>query len=30
MPDLVEVLRWLDPAKQPRIVLAPDGELSRF
>jgi len=30
MPDLVDVLRWLDPAKHPRIVMAPDGELSRF
>ena len=28
--DLVKVLRWLDPAARPRIVLAPAGELDRY
>jgi L,D-peptidoglycan transpeptidase YkuD (ErfK/YbiS/YcfS/YnhG family) len=28
--DLLSVLRWLDPAAHPRIVLSPDSELSRF
>jgi len=29
-PDLVRVLRWLDPAASPRIVLAPDEALGRY
>ncbi|GIF78099.1 hypothetical protein Asi02nite_76170 [Asanoa siamensis] len=29
-PDLVKVLRWLDPAAKPRIVMAPASELSRY
>ncbi|MEV0717182.1 L,D-transpeptidase family protein [Asanoa sp. NPDC050611] len=28
--DLVKVLRWLNPAAKPRIVLAPTGELDRY
>lgn len=28
-PDLLRVLRWLDPTQTPRIVLGPDGELTR-
>lgn len=28
--DLVRVLRWLDPAARPRIVLAPADELDRY
>jgi L,D-peptidoglycan transpeptidase YkuD (ErfK/YbiS/YcfS/YnhG family) len=28
--DLVRVLRWLDPAAKPRIVMAPSGELDRY
>ena len=28
--DLVKVLRWLDPAAEPRIVMAPAGELDRY
>jgi L,D-peptidoglycan transpeptidase YkuD (ErfK/YbiS/YcfS/YnhG family) len=28
--DLLRVLRWLDPAASPRIVLAPTGALSRY
>uniref|UniRef100_UPI00386689A1 L,D-transpeptidase family protein n=1 Tax=Nocardia sp. NBC_01499 TaxID=2903597 RepID=UPI00386689A1 len=27
--DLLRVLRWLDPARTPRIVLGPDDELAR-
>ncbi len=29
-PDLVKVLRWLNPTAKPRIVLAPTGELDRY
>ena len=29
-PDLLGVLRWLDPAAAPRVVLAPTGNLSRY
>lgn len=28
--NLLTVLRWLDPAKHPRIVLSPDSELHKF
>lgn len=28
--DLVTVLTWLDPAKSPHIVMAPDGTLDRW
>jgi L,D-peptidoglycan transpeptidase YkuD (ErfK/YbiS/YcfS/YnhG family) len=28
-PDLLAVLRWLDPAKQPRILMGPDAWLVR-
>jgi L,D-peptidoglycan transpeptidase YkuD (ErfK/YbiS/YcfS/YnhG family) len=28
--DLLRVLRWLDPAAHPRIVMAPDSVLSRY
>jgi len=28
--DLLRVLRWLDPAARPRIVLAPAAELDRY
>ncbi|MDG4825910.1 L,D-transpeptidase family protein [Asanoa sp. WMMD1127] len=28
--DLVKVLRWLDPAAKPRIVMAPASELDRY
>jgi L,D-peptidoglycan transpeptidase YkuD (ErfK/YbiS/YcfS/YnhG family) len=28
--DLVKVLRWLDPAAKPRVVLAPTSELDRY
>ncbi|GIF51012.1 hypothetical protein Afe04nite_55510 [Asanoa ferruginea] len=28
--DLVKVLRWLDPAAKPRIVMAPAAELDRY
>jgi L,D-peptidoglycan transpeptidase YkuD (ErfK/YbiS/YcfS/YnhG family) len=28
--DLVKVLRWLNPAARPRIVMAPTGELDRY
>ncbi|MEV0719781.1 L,D-transpeptidase family protein [Asanoa sp. NPDC050611] len=28
--DLVKVLRWLDPAAKPRIVMAPSSELDRY
>ena len=28
--DLVEVLRWLDPAAAPRIVMAPKSLLGRY
>jgi L,D-peptidoglycan transpeptidase YkuD (ErfK/YbiS/YcfS/YnhG family) len=28
--DLLRVLRWLDPAANPRIVMAPDSVLSRY
>jgi len=28
--SLLNVLTWLDPAANPRIVMAPDSELSRF
>ncbi|MFE9581367.1 L,D-transpeptidase family protein [Nocardia sp. NPDC006044] len=28
--DLLRVLRWLDPAQTPRIVLGPDNELARI
>jgi L,D-peptidoglycan transpeptidase YkuD (ErfK/YbiS/YcfS/YnhG family) len=29
-PDLLRVLRWLDPAARPRVVLAPASELDRY
>ncbi|MEV0134577.1 L,D-transpeptidase family protein [Dactylosporangium sp. NPDC050688] len=29
-PDLVALLRWLDPAANPRIVLSPTAQLSRY
>jgi L,D-peptidoglycan transpeptidase YkuD (ErfK/YbiS/YcfS/YnhG family) len=28
--NLVKVMTWLDPARQPRIVLSPDAALSRY
>jgi L,D-peptidoglycan transpeptidase YkuD (ErfK/YbiS/YcfS/YnhG family) len=28
--DLLRVLRWLDPAASPRIVMAPEGQLDRY
>ena len=28
--DLVALLRWLNPAANPRIVLSPTGQLSRY
>jgi L,D-peptidoglycan transpeptidase YkuD (ErfK/YbiS/YcfS/YnhG family) len=28
--ELVRVLKWLDPAKSPRIVLSPNTKLSRY
>jgi L,D-peptidoglycan transpeptidase YkuD (ErfK/YbiS/YcfS/YnhG family) len=29
-PDLVKVLKWLDPGAAPRIVMAPDAVLGRY
>jgi L,D-peptidoglycan transpeptidase YkuD (ErfK/YbiS/YcfS/YnhG family) len=28
--DLLKVLAWLNPSDKPRIVLSPDGDLSRY
>ena len=28
--NLIRVLDWLDPAKNPRVVISPDGDLHRF
>jgi L,D-peptidoglycan transpeptidase YkuD (ErfK/YbiS/YcfS/YnhG family) len=30
LPDLDQLLRWLDPAASPLIVLGPAGEITRF
>ena len=30
LDDLLAVLRWLDPAASPRIVMAPDPVLGRY
>lgn len=28
--DMVSILKWLDPGKNPRIIIAPEDELDRF